>query len=146
MSISANNIIDVNDATLRTGQRAIKITTAEGDIVIPVGVGSFVSGGVVFVEAQKVVTDSTSTTVNLAVNDNTRYEFTLPITSLAITSVPSSGLESSVVFTAGAGFTMSVPEDVPTIGMLLAGTDEFIAGKRYIISMRHGEMVAYAFN
>ena len=145
-AISTTNIIDVQDTTLMSGQRAVMITTPEGNIVIPVGVGSFVAGGKVYVEAQKKVVDTTTTAANIAVNDNTRYEYTQPLTSLTLTSVPSSSLPSSIVFVAGSGFTMSIPGSTYTIGKLLGGMEPFIEGKRYAISMSNNEAIAYTFN
>ena len=145
MSINSNNIIDVVDMSLATGQRAIMISTADGNIVIPVGVGSFVAGGKVYVEAQKTVTDI-ATEVTRAVEDNTRYVYEYPLTALNITAVPQTNLESEVVFTAGAGFSLSMPADVNTIGELLSGDEPFVQGKRYVIAMKNNEAIAYSYN
>lgn len=145
MTISASNTIDVQDTTLVNGQRAIMISTATGNVVIPVGVGSFVAGGKVFIEAQKTVTDNSSTAMELNVADNTRYEFGT-LTSLTIDGVPQSGLSSVITFTAGAGFSLSLPVSVATIGEILAGNEPFIEGKRYVISCCNNEAIAYTFN
>ena len=146
MSINSNNIVDVADITLAAGQRAIMISTAEGNIVIPVGVGSFVAGGKVFVEAQETVSDSSSTTVAKAIEDNKRYVYTAPLATLDITAIPQTNLESEVVFTAGAGFSLSMPADVNTIGELLSGDEPFVQGKRYVIAMKNNEAIAYSYN
>lgn len=146
MSINSNNIVDVADITLAAGQRAIMISTADGNIVIPVGVGSFVAGGKVFVEAQETVSDSSSTTVAKAIEDNKRYVYTAPLATLDITAVPQTNLESEVVFTAGAGFSLSMPADVNTIGELLSGDEPFVQGKRYVIALKNNEAIAYSYN
>lgn len=146
--ISTTNIVDVKDETLAAGQRAIKITTESGSVVVPVGVGSFMAGGNVYVEAQKTVTDDVSTSVTLpVVQANTRYVFSKPITRIKIDAVIESGMESEIVFTAGAGFTLELPTTVRnTIGSLLEGTDLFLSGASYIISFRYSEAVACKFN
>lgn len=146
--ISTTNIVDVKDETLAVGQRAIKITTDSGSVVVPVGVGSFMAGGNVYVEAQKKVTDTTSTSVTIpVVKANTRYEFTQPLTSLTIDAVLDSGLESDIVFTAGTGFALKLPSDLAhTIGGLLEGTEVFSYGVSYIISFRYNEAIACKFN
>lgn len=147
MSINSSNIIDVVDMSLATGQRAIMISTADGNIVIPVGVGSFVAGGKIYVEAQETVSDSSSTTVVAkAIEDNKRYVYTAPLATLDITAVPQTNLESEVVFTAGAGFSLSMPADVNTIGELLSGDEPFVQGKRYVIAMKNNEAIAYSYN
>lgn len=146
MSINSNNIINVADMLLATGQRAIMISTSEGNIVIPVGVGSFVAGGKVYVEAQETALDSSSTTVAKAIEDNKRYVYTAPLATLDITAVPQTNLESEVVFTAGAGFSLSMPADVNTIGELLSGDEPFVQGKRYVIALKNNEAIAYSYN
>ena len=144
--INKTNIIDVVDSELLNGQRAIMIETSNGNIVLPVGVGSFVAGGKVFVEAQKTITNEESTEVVIDVSDNTRYEFTQPLVTLTINSIPLTGLASTLIFTAGVGFKLSIPETVSTIGDLLSGVDLFAAGKKYVISCSYNEVIAYSFN
>lgn len=145
MSINSNNIVDVADITLAAGQRAIMISTSDGNIVVPVGVGSFVAGGKVYVEAQKTVSDH-STSASSAIDDNTRYVYTNPLTQLNISAIPQTNLESEVVFTAGADFSLSMPADINTIGALLAGDEPFVQGKRYVIALKNNEAIAYSYN
>jgi hypothetical protein len=141
--INPNNMIDVQDSTLKAGQRVIAIETEDGTVAIPVGVGSFVAGGKVFVEAPKRRVNTTATEATLNVVGNMRYEFGQPLSKLAINSIDGSALESVIVFTAGENFVLTLPTTVThTIGRLLAGDISFESGKTYIISIRYTEAVA----
>ena len=146
--LSNRNIVDISETTLSAGQRAMKITTSEGSVVVPVGIGSFVAGGNIYVEAQKRVVDDTSTAVTLnVVEANVRYEYTQPLTSLNIFATQDTGLESDIVFTAGTGFILAdLPVGINTLGPLLAGEEAFTTGIKYVINFRYNEAVAFKYN
>ena len=102
-NINENNLIPVNTADLKPGQRLEKHTASDGSVFYVVqGVGSFVSGGKVFVEAQTTIMDDTSTSPVIPVlKANRRYVFTQPLTSLFVSAVEDSNLESVIEFTVG---------------------------------------------
>lgn len=101
--INENNLIQVDAASLKAGQRLEKHTASDGSVFYVVqGVGSFVSGGKVFVEAQTTIVDDTRTEPVIDIlKANRRYVFTQPITSLFISAVEDSALESDIEFTVG---------------------------------------------
>lgn len=131
--INENNLIPVTLSNLKAGQRIEKRTAADGSIFYVVqGVGSFVSGGKVFVEAQTTFTDETSTTVTLDVMAaNRRYVYTQPLTSLTVTAVEISTLESEIRFTAGTTITVELPSALGLIAPPI-----FTSGSSYIISVK----------
>ena len=90
------------------------------------------TGSVVFV-GQSVVTDDTSTTVNIQMKANRVYKFTQPLTQLNIESVDNSVFESEIIFTAGSSISVAVPSSVGVIVM-----PTFSAGKSYVISIKNG--------
>jgi hypothetical protein len=136
-AINQNNVIDVDDASLAAGQRAIMIETANGNVVIPVGVGSFVAGGKVFVEAQSTITDENGTTVTIdLVKAHTRYELTNPVQTLTVSAIEDSNFESEIQFTAGASITVKLPADAKFIGNAL-----FLPNTEYIIVIKNSTIV-----
>ena len=133
--INDSNIIDVQDNTLVAGQRAMRLTLADGStFIVPVGVGSFVAGGKVYVEAMRTVTDTLSTSKTISNFDaNTRYVFEKPLTSLNIISVTDSVFESVIQFsTASSVTTIDLPASVGFIGSTTLEPDS-----HYIISIRN---------
>lgn len=135
--INENNLIPVTLSDLKAGQRVEKRTAADGSVFYVVhGVGSFVSGGKVFVEAQTTFTDDSSTTATVQVKANRVYKFTQPLTQLNIESVENSVLESEILFTAGGSISVAVPSSV---GVLVMPT--FAENKSYCISVKHGIIV-----
>ena len=133
--INDSNIIDVQDNTLVAGQRAMRLTLGDGStIIVPVGVGSFVAGGKVYVEAMRTVTDTFSTSKTISNLDaNTRYVFEKPLTSLNIISVTDSVFESVIQFsTASSVTTIDIPASVGFIGSTTLEPDS-----HYIISIRN---------
>lgn len=132
-NINENNYTPVNQADLKAGQRLIKRTAADGSVIyLAGGVGSFVAGGKVFVEAQTSFTDDTSTEVVMSVAGNRSYRYTQPLTSLTIESVENSPLESEIIFTAGDTITASIPASVGVVGILT-----ILAYKSYVLSIKN---------
>lgn len=137
MEINENNLIPVTLSDLKAGQRVEKRTAADGSVFYVVhGVGSFVSGGKVFVEAQTTFTDDTSTTATIRMKANRVYKFTQPLTRLVIESVENSVLESEILFTAGAGIRVTTSTAIGDVAMPV-----FTEGKSYFLSVKHGIIV-----
>lgn len=101
-----------------------------------------------FEGAQTVVTDTDSTTPTIAlVAENTLYKYTQPLTSLTITDVTVSTLESEIQFTAGStGFNISLPVDTGTTALKypLIGSIAVGANQKCYISIKNGVIVIYS--
>lgn len=85
-------------------------TTSKG--VVQIGSGLSVSSGVVSLDSTAVTTsrtvvNSTSTTPSIALAANTDYVFSNNLSSLTITSVPTSQYDINLYFSTGASFTFS---------------------------------------
>ena len=140
--INENNLIPVTLSDLKAGQRIEKRTAADGSVFYVVhGVGSFVAGGKVFVEAQTTFTDDTSTTATVQMKANRVYKFTKPLTQLIIESVEDSVLESEVIFTAGSSIKVTVPESVAFVS-----TPSLVNNKRHILSIKNNTAVLVSYS
>ena len=84
---------------------------------------------------QSVITDSTSTTPSLNVASNTRYVFTSPLTSLTISAIIDSVLESEIQFQTSGTFAFTA---TPLSNKWLNEAPTFEANKKYIISIKSG--------
>lgn len=131
--INENNLTPITQIDLKAGQRLIKRTAADGSVIfIAGGVGSFVAGGKVFVEAQTSFTDNTSTTATIDIAANRRYVFTQPLTSLTIQSVEDGALESEVQFATGSSIQVVLPAS-----LAIVTEENFQPNKHYIISIKN---------
>lgn len=133
--INENNLIPVNATALKAGQRLEKHTASDGSVFYVVqGVGSFVSGGKVFVEAQTTITDNTSTEPVIDIlKANRRYVFTQPITSLFVSAVEDSNLESVIEFTVGeSDANVQLPASLKMVNRAA-----FKRNESYIISVKN---------
>lgn len=141
--ISDNNLIPIPLSNLKAGQRLEKRTAADGStIYIAQGIGSFVSGGKVFVEAQTTFTDDTSTEVTLPLMAaNRRYVYTQPLTRLDIEAIADSSLESEVRFIAGTNVVVTLPATVGLVNQM-----QFVAGLRYIICVKDNTAVITTYS
>lgn len=81
------------------------------------------------------VTDTTYTIASLA--GNKVYTFTNPLTSLTITAYGDTTLETVLYFTAGTGFTFSVPSD----SKYIIEEPVFNNGMSYVVSIQNGTIV-----
>ena len=134
-NINENNLIPVNPADLKPGQRLEKHTASDGSVFYVVqGVGSFVSGGKVFVEAQTTITDDTSTDAAIDIlKANRRYVFTQPITSLSVNAIEDSNLESVIEFTVGeSDANVQLPASLKMVNRA-----SFKRNESYIISVKN---------
>lgn len=87
---------------------------------------------------QKTITNSTATTAAIAsLAANTRYVYTKALTSLKVSAVVDSSMESEIQFTAGSSITVELPAALGVIG-----EPTFEAGKSYIISVKNNIAVA----
>lgn len=84
---------------------------------------------------QKTVTDTTSTTASVSVTENTVYTFTQPLTSLTLSSVADSLLESELDFTTGTSFSFTA---TPLTNKWINNVPTWIANTHYIISIKSG--------
>lgn len=136
--ISDNNLVSIPLSSLKAGQRLEKRTAADGSVIyIAQGIGSVVSDGKVYVEAQTTFTDDTSTEVTIpSLLANRRYVYTQPLTSLTIEEVTDSPLESEIKFTAGADPVVTLPATVGLVNQI-----QFVAGARYIICIKNNVAV-----
>ena len=87
-------------------------TTEKG--VMQVGSGLLVNNGLVSVDssiytASRTLINNTSTTPSLAIQANTDYRFSNPLTSLTLTNVVDSPYFTTLIFTTGSTFTWSAP-------------------------------------
>jgi hypothetical protein len=138
-NINENNLIPVNPADLKTGQRLEKHTASDGSVFYVVqGVGSFVAGGKVFVEAQTTIVDDTSTEPVIDIlKANRRYVFTQPITSLFVGAVENSTLESDIEFTVGdTDANVRFPASLKMVN-----STAFKRNESYIISIKNNRAV-----
>ena len=134
-NINENNLIPVNTADLKAGQRLEKHTAEDGSVFYVVqGVGSFVSGGKVYVEAQTTIVDDTSTEPVIDIlKANRRYVFTQPITSLFVSAVEDSNLESVIEFTVGdTDAVVQLPASLKMVNRAA-----FKRNESYIISVKN---------
>jgi len=83
---------------------------------------------------QKTVTDTTSTTASVSIAENTVYIFNQPLTSLTISSVQNSLLESEIDFTTGTTFAFS---GTPLSNNWINNSPTWIPNKHYIISIKN---------
>lgn len=81
------------------------------------------------------VTDTTYTIASLA--GNKVYTFSNPLTSLTITAYGDTTLETVLYFTAGTGFTFSVPSD----SKYIIEEPVFNDGMSYVVSIQNGTIV-----
>ena len=133
--INENNLIPVTLSDLKAGQRLEKHTASDGSVFYVVqGVGSFVSGGKVFVEAQTTIVDDTSTEPVIDIlKANRRYVFTQPIKSLFISAVDNSTLESDIEFTVGdTDAVVQLPASLKMVNRAA-----FKRNESYIISVKN---------
>lgn len=87
-------------------------TTEKG--VMQVGTGLLVTNGLVSVDSSiywpaRIVINSDSTTPTLALQQNTDYNFSNPLTSLTLTTIPNSCYFTTLTFTTGNTFVWSAP-------------------------------------
>ena len=82
------------------------------------------------------VSNTTDTTATLAVQKAKNYIYTQPLTSLAISSVETSYLETTLTFTAGTGIQVTFPQTLQKVG-----EPKFEAGKKYIMCFWNNTVV-----
>lgn len=94
------------------------------------------------VPVQYINTDSVSTSVTIAnLIENNRYVYTQPLTSLTITAIVDSNLESDIQFsTAAGGCTFTYPGTLKWIG-----SDVIEPSKNYILSIKNNIAVLGEF-
>ena len=85
-------------------------TTSKG--IVQIGTGLNVSNGLISVDstiytAARTVINNSSTTPSLALNANTDYIFSNPLTSLTLTSIPTSTYYTDLYFTTSSTFNFS---------------------------------------
>lgn len=85
-------------------------------------------------EKVKVVSATTLPTNKIPVA-GTSYKLGV-IASLSLSGVPTSDYETTIYFTAGTGFQMSIPASTKIVGELSAE-----AGKSYVISIQNGVVI-----
>lgn len=84
---------------------------------------------------QKVVTDTSNTTATVSVSENTRYVYTQPLTSLTISSVEDSLLESEIDFTTGTSFSFTA---TPLTTKWIDMAPTWLPNTHYVISIKTG--------
>ena len=88
--------------------------------------------------SQTTVTNSSSTAAVIgSLAANTRYVYTKALTSLKVSAVVDSSMESEIQFTAGSSITVELPASLGVIG-----EPTFEAGKSYVISVKNNIAVA----
>jgi hypothetical protein len=107
--------------------------------------GQAASGGGGGGSSQTTVTDSNSTAAVIgSLAANTRYVYTKALTSLKVSAVVDSSMESEIQFTAGASINVDLPASLGMIGDDddTDGEPVFEAGKSYIINVKNNIAVA----
>lgn len=99
----------------------------QGNLQLPTGGGS--------TPESITVTDTTYTIASLA--GNKVYTFSNPLTSLTITAYGDTTLETVLYFTAGTGFTFSVPSD----SKYIIEVPVFNEGISYVVSIQNKTIV-----
>lgn len=84
---------------------------------------------------------SAETAPDFAVTGGKRYKFTQPLTTLTVSSVENSANESEIIFTAGTGFDIALPESIDTI----PEEPSFEDGKSYVINICNNMAVCAAY-
>ena len=84
---------------------------------------------------QRLVTDTTSTTTSVSVAENTRYVYTQPLTSLTLSSVADSLLESEIDFTTGTSFSFTA---TPLTNKWIDFAQTWLPNTHYIIVIKSG--------
>lgn len=92
----------------------LKDATTTNKGIMQVGTGLLVTNGLVSVDSSiywpsRIVINSDSTTPTLALQQNTDYNFSNPLTSLTLTTIPNSCYFTTLTFTTGNTFVWSAP-------------------------------------
>lgn len=139
MSDSIKDAITGRDTFYMEGNKLYNAITGREVAIIPSGGG----GG----SSQTTVTDSSSTAAVIgSLAANTRYVYTKALTSLKVSAVVDSSMESEIQFTAGASINVDLPASLGMIGD--DDTDDtdgepvFEVGKSYIINVKNNIAVA----
>jgi len=81
---------------------------------------------------------TTETTFSGSVAENTNYILSSAISSLTISSIANSNLESNIIFTvSGSSFSITFPNDTPIIGE----EPTYENGEQYIVSICNGIVI-----
>ena len=115
--VSGTNIMTINGNNI----------LGRGNLQLPTGGGS--------TPESITVTDTTYTIASLA--GNKVYTFSNPLTSLTITAYGDTTLETVLYFTAGTGFTFSVPSD----SKYIIEEPVFNNGMSYVVSIQNKTIV-----
>lgn len=83
----------------------------------------------------KTLVTITDTVVQLAIDVNKYYVCSNELTSFTITSIANSTLETLIIFTAGSGFTLTLPANTEYCGTI---PTSWTQGKKYIVSILLG--------
>lgn len=89
-----------------------------------------------FINKTRTEIDTTNVTLNIA--ENTWYTCSEPLTSLTITGIANSTLESCVSFTVGNGFVLNLVSDINYSSSIPSSWTE---GDTYVISVMFGVMI-----
>lgn len=109
-------------------------TDLVGQSYTPTGIVSF-ADRVVTMVSQKEIINTTDTTATITVEENTRYYYSQPLTSLTLTSVDTSTLESEIEFYTDSTFSFTAST---MTGKWVDGTPTFDANKHYVIAIKNG--------
>ena len=81
---------------------------------------------------------TTETSFSGTVAENTNYILSTAISSLSISSITNSNLESNIIFeVSGSSFTLTLPSNTPMIG----SEPTYESGEKYIVSICNGIVI-----
>lgn len=119
----------VNNATLTITQGGVSKGTftanASTDVTIALDAGGS--------SEQTVVAQSSTSFAPAA---NTVYNFASPISSLTLTSIPNSTLETDIHFVSSSDFVISLPNNT-----VVYGSTSVVSGKDYTVSIKDGRVI-----
>jgi hypothetical protein len=111
-----------------------KDSALDGTDYTVTGIVSF-ADRVVVASPQKEIVNTSATTVTVSVDENTRYVYTQPLTSLTIGAVEDSLLESELDFTTGSTFSFTA---TPLTNKWIDMAPTWLPNTHYIIVIKSG--------
>ena len=120
----------MNNATLTITQGGVSKGTFTANASTDVTIALDAGGGA---SEQDVVAQSSTSFAPAA---NTVYNFASPISSLTLTSIPNSTLETDIHFVSSSDFVISLPNNT-----VVYGSTSVVSGKDYTVSIKDGRVI-----
>lgn len=153
LTYDANNIYIVPDDTQEqiddilalipsSATTSNKLATASDIPTVPTNISAFNNDAGYLTSHQDISgkrnNPTTATTFSGSVVENTNYILSTAISSLTISSIANSGLESNIIFeVTGNSFSITFPANTPMIGE----EPTYESGEKYIVSICNGIVI-----